>query len=87
MHNWMESAMPGLRVLVVDDEALVAIGVVMLVEDAGHEALGPAHSYQEAVALAAQARPDVVLMDVNLGRSSPDGVAAAEAIRPRRTWL
>ncbi len=73
-----------LRVLVVDDEVLAGMGTVYLVEDAGHQAFGPAHSCDEAVELAAAVAPHVVLMDVNLGEDSKDGVVAAAAIREKQ---
>jgi len=56
-----------LRVLVVDDHPVVRAGVVSLFDRADDvEVVGEASSGEEAVALAARSRPDVVLMDLRL---------------------
>ncbi len=54
------------RVLVVDDEFLIAQGLCMQVEDMQIEVCGTATTADEAVALASDAQPEVVLMDVRL---------------------
>ena len=68
------------RILVVEDERLVARDIVMQLNDLGFEALGPASTGEEALEIAAQLRPHLVLMDVHLG-SAMDGIAAAQALR------
>jgi DNA-binding NarL/FixJ family response regulator len=56
-----------IRVLIVDDQALVRAGFAVLVESADDLAVvGEAANGAEAVALAAEHRPDVVLMDVRM---------------------
>jgi DNA-binding NarL/FixJ family response regulator len=56
-----------IRVLIVDDQALVRAGFEVLVESAEDLAVvGSAANGAEAVALAAEQRPDVVLMDVRM---------------------
>jgi DNA-binding NarL/FixJ family response regulator len=56
-----------IRVLLADDQALVRAGFRVLLESAPDvEVAGEAANGEEAVALAAQARPDVVLMDIRM---------------------
>ncbi|MEU8954044.1 response regulator transcription factor [Streptomyces sp. NPDC048518] len=56
-----------IRVLVVDDQFLIRAGLVGLLRAApGVEVVGEAGDGEEAVALAARARPDVVLMDIRM---------------------
>jgi len=64
-----------ISVLVVEDEALIAMDLQALLEDAGYRVLGPANSTAAAMALLAGQDPDVALLDVNLGRSDVFGVA------------
>lgn len=56
----------GLRVMVVEDEAVVAVGVRAMIQDAGHEVVGVAHSGEEAVSMASEVQPDVAIVDVKL---------------------
>lgn len=56
----------GMRVLIVEDEALVAIDLQFAFEDAGAEVLGPAMSLASALALAEQAAIDCALLDVDI---------------------
>jgi DNA-binding response OmpR family regulator len=63
------------RILVVEDEALIAMDLQALLEDAGYRVLGPANSSAAALALIDVDAPDVALLDVNLGRSDAFGVA------------
>ncbi len=67
-----------MRVLVVEDNALVAMMVVDELEDAGFEVLGPAPSAADAFALVADAGCDCALVDIDLadGRTGPDIAAA-----------
>lgn len=56
----------GYRVLVVEDEAVVAVGVVSMVQDAGHEVVEVARSGEEALEIAAEKHPDVAIVDIRL---------------------
>ena len=62
-------------VLVVEDEALIAMDLQALLEDAGYRVVGPANTTAAALALLSGGDPDVALLDVNLGRSDVFGVA------------
>ena len=59
---------PPLRVLVVEDELIIAWELSDMLTRLGHEVCGVAVDTAEALALAMQHRPDVVLMDVMLRR-------------------
>ena len=69
----------GKRALVVDDEALIADALVMMLEDLELEVCGVAATADDAIALALTHLPDVVLMDVRL-KGDKDGITAAIAI-------
>jgi DNA-binding NarL/FixJ family response regulator len=70
------------RILIADDHALFRDGVASLVGAWGHEVVGLAGSEDEAVALAAEVQPDLVLMDVRMPGGS--GLAATSRIRVAR---
>ncbi|MFG2712427.1 response regulator [Streptomyces goshikiensis] len=66
-------------VLVVDDQFLIRSGLTALLTAApGFEVAGEAADGEEAVRLAAETRPDVVLMDIRM--PGTDGIAATERI-------
>ncbi|MFG2375025.1 response regulator [Streptomyces sp. NPDC048504] len=68
------------RLLLCDDHAVVRAGLRALLSSAdGIEVVGEAGSGEEALALAAQVRPDVVLMDLQLG-DGMDGVTATRRL-------
>ena len=67
------------RILVVEDERLIARDICMLLTDFGYTPVGPASTGEQAIALAAEFRPQLVLMDIHLG-SAMDGITAAQAI-------
>jgi DNA-binding NarL/FixJ family response regulator len=68
------------RVLVVEDDALVALGIRLTLIELGYEVVGIAASESEAVALAAVEQPDLALMDIRL-RGPVDGVDTARRLR------
>jgi two-component system, cell cycle sensor histidine kinase and response regulator CckA len=74
-----QSAAPT-RVLVVEDEAIVAMDLEQQLTASGYEVVGLLDTGEQAVAQAAELRPDVVLMDIRL-RGKMDGIEAAARIR------
>ncbi len=66
---------PGLRVLVVEDEALIALLLEDMIIELGAEFVGPFASLTSAVAAAGQDDFDVALIDMNLGADRADDVA------------
>jgi CheY-like chemotaxis protein len=69
-----------LRVLVAEDDALIAMDHTAIIEYLGGSVVALAGSGEEAVELARRHRPDAVLMDVALA-GEIDGIEAAERIR------
>ncbi len=68
-----------IRVLVVDDQALIRRGMTLMLElEPDIEVVGQASDGEEAVAMAERLRPDVVLMDLHMPRKG--GVAATREI-------
>ena len=70
------------RVLIIEDEPIIAMDLQQLVESAGHDVVGVAATEEEAVAIAESERPSLVLADVNLGAGG-NGVSAVERILAR----
>jgi two-component system, NarL family, response regulator LiaR len=72
--------MAPIRVLLADDHSVVRKGLRGFLElDESFEIVGEATNGEEAVKLAAEHRPDVVLMDILMPKM--DGIAATEVIR------
>ena len=71
----------GRRVLVVEDEALVAMLVEDALLEAGATVLGPSATVAEALALLQTETPDVAVLDLNLAGETSTPVADALAAR------
>jgi CheY-like chemotaxis protein len=69
----------GVRILVVEDDPLIAMDLEAALAGMGHEPCGVSDRAAEAVRLAHERRPDVILMDVQLARGD-SGIAAATVI-------
>jgi CheY-like chemotaxis protein len=68
------------KILIVEDEWLVAQGIKESLIDLGYEVVGIAVSGRETLQLVAEQRPDLVLMDILL-QGDMDGIEAAERLR------
>ncbi|HSB51863.1 MAG TPA: EAL domain-containing protein [Dissulfurispiraceae bacterium] len=68
------------RILIVEDEGILAIDLRNRLEKLGYSVPAIAFSGEEGVRKALESRPDLILMDVMLG-GEIDGVAASERIR------
>ena len=71
-----------IRILVVEDEIVVARDIEQQLQALGYHAAGHATRGEDAIVMTEQLRPDLVLMDIQLA-SDMDGVTAARAIRDR----
>jgi PAS domain S-box-containing protein/putative nucleotidyltransferase with HDIG domain len=71
--------MENLRIMIVEDESLVARDIDNMATSLGYEVCGIASSGEDAVAMAARLRPDLILMDVII-KGGLDGISAAEKI-------
>ncbi|MEI6802927.1 MAG: response regulator [Burkholderiales bacterium] len=70
------------RILIVEDEAIVARDIAMQLQSLGYESVGIATNARQALALAEETLPDLVLMDIQLG-GQEDGISAADSIRAK----
>lgn len=70
--------MSAMRILIAEDDPVIAIGLTTRLKALGHEPLGPAADGQHAVELARADPPDLYLFDVDMPRL--DGLAAARTL-------
>ncbi|MBW2636353.1 MAG: PAS domain S-box protein [Deltaproteobacteria bacterium] len=78
----MDKAMANARILVVEDEGIIAKDIRKMLENLGYDVFAVVSSGEDAVKKAAETHPDLVLMDIVL-EGDMDGVEAAEQIRNR----
>lgn len=69
-------------VLVAEDEALIRLDLVELLTEEGYDVVGEASDGEEAVKLARELVPDLVILDVKMPKM--DGISAAEIIAEER---
>ncbi len=74
--------MTNAKILVVEDESIVAKDIAETLKSQGYDVPAIALSGEQAIEKAEQTRPDLVLMDIVL-KGDMDGIAAAEQIRDR----
>lgn len=67
-----------LRVVVVEDEALIRMDVVATLEEADFEVVAQGADGEEAIELANEHKPDLIVMDIKMPKL--DGISAAEKI-------
>jgi DNA-binding NarL/FixJ family response regulator len=70
------------KVLIVEDERVVAKDLKLTLESMGYEVIGSAASRDEALAVCAQQVPDIVLMDIRI-KGSVDGIDTAHELLER----
>jgi DNA-binding response OmpR family regulator len=68
------------KVLIVEDEALVALDICDFLSEAGYEVVGLVASEQDAVRKARDLRPDLIIMDLKL-KGGGDGFRAGRRIK------
>lgn len=69
-----------MRVLLVDDDQLIRFVHQMFIERAGHEVIGVAEEETQAVELALELKPDIIVMDIRLENGS-NGIQAMRTIQ------
>ncbi|MEJ2859867.1 ANTAR domain-containing response regulator [Actinomycetospora flava] len=72
----------GLRVVVAEDEALIRLDLVEMLREEGYEVVGEAGDGEEAVRLARELRPNLIMMDIKM--PGTDGLEAARTIAGER---
>jgi DNA-binding NarL/FixJ family response regulator len=76
-----DAALRGRRILVVEDEMLLAMEMESLLEQQGCVVLGPASDVSHAMHLLESERPDAAVLDLNLKGVHSTAVAASLAAR------
>ncbi len=71
----MEKSVTG-DILVIEDEAIIALHIKQVVTELGHNVTGVARKHTDAVKLAAKKRPDLILSDIQLA----DGSSGVDAV-------
>jgi DNA-binding NarL/FixJ family response regulator len=69
-----------MRILLVDDDQLIRFVHQMFIERAGHEVVGVAEEESQAVELALELKPDIVVMDIRL-EDGTNGISAMKSIQ------
>lgn len=67
-----------LKVVVAEDEGLIRMDIVATLNESGYEVVGEAADGEEAVRLATELTPDLIVMDIKMPKL--DGISAAEKI-------
>ena len=75
------SALAGKRVLVVDDDSLLALDLEIFLQDEGCVVIGPAPTADAALALIAAERTDLAILDIDLNGDSSTPIADVLAAR------
>jgi CheY-like chemotaxis protein len=70
------------RILIVEDDPIVAMTAAAVLEDAGHDVVGPAYDAEDAWRLARTASPQLAFVDINLA-GHDEGLALARRFKDR----
>jgi len=68
------------KIAIIEDEVILAMALTLMLEDWGHQVVGTADTEIGAMVLVKDERPDLVVMDIRLGRRD-NGLHAARLIR------
>lgn len=68
------------KIMIVEDESIVALDLSMRLQKEGYEVVGIAASSDDAIALFTEEKPDLVLMDINI-KGDKDGIETAAALK------
>ena len=72
----------GIKVLVVEDEAIVAQAIRMTLQDKGYEVVGVAGTSEKALGLVEEHEPHLIIMDISI-QGDTDGIETARIVRER----
>jgi diguanylate cyclase (GGDEF)-like protein/PAS domain S-box-containing protein len=78
-----DATMRSERILIVDDEKIISLDLQRRLEHFGYTVVGMASDAAEAVRVAGETKPDIILMDIHFGDGKPDGIDAAREIKQR----
>jgi len=71
------------RILIVEDEPLIADDIAFILEDEGYTIIGKAIDTQEAIKLIDNEKPDIILLDISLDGDDEDGIDLANIINEK----
>jgi len=71
-----------LKMLVADDESLISLSISEQLQGLGHEVIGTAQNGREAIEMAEQYNPDLIIMDIKM--PEVDGLKATKVINQRK---
>lgn len=69
-----------MQVLIVEDDMIISLVIENMVKELGHVVVGKASTGQDAIDLALEHKPDLVLMDIRL-KGDMDGIEAVNTIK------
>ena len=72
-----------MRILVVEDDAVLAMVCALALEDAGHTIVGPVHDVESYQRLSGLAGTDLALVDINLA-GADEGLEVARELRAQQ---
>ncbi len=72
-------ANPGKRIVIVDDEGVIRMGLRRILEDAGHTVVAEAASGEEALRLVPEVSPNLVVLDIRM--PEPNGIEVARRLK------
>ncbi len=58
-----------MKILIVEDDSLLALALKEQLETAGHEIVGPVYEYSKALVLATEERPDLAIVDLEIANA------------------
>ncbi|WP_439332823.1 response regulator [Tranquillimonas alkanivorans] len=76
----MQRSMAG-RVMIIEDEAIIAMDIHSIVSEMGHEIIGVARTRSAAVEMGSASRPDLILADIQLADNSSGIDAVNDLLR------
>jgi len=76
----LNTRMKTLRIMIVEDESIIALDIRYIVQHLGYEVPAMAASGEESIDKAGSIHPDLILMDIQL-KGRMDGISAAEKIQ------
>lgn len=72
-----------IRILIVEDEVLIALEIKKFLEKSDYEIVNIAMDYDEALSSVDRNTPQIILMDINLGKNSKNGIEAIKEIHKK----